>query len=368
MYEKQLKTWAAKSFAIMFAVISFSYGITKYNDARVYVWAQNLDPQQEFLSEQVPDQATTYRNIETGEEVEGIGDNYIRINKTSAPDAQVRVEDIYMERRLRIRIDNLSEKSYQKQAAVFSREETKVDEVSLEYEKNPNTDEYSAVFELTMDRVYVPTIYEDSEYIYIELKLPQEVYDKVIVVDAGHGGNDIGTASQGRQFVEKDINLSVVLELKKILDKDSTYKVYYTRLADEKIYLNPRQNLANEVEADLFLSVHCNGSEYIGASGTEGLYGSSKNRSGGITSKQFARICVEEVSKALNTRVRGVIKKEDIYIIGNSTVPVSLVELGFMSNEGDMKILRQKKYQKAAAKALYTAINRAFEEMDGGQK
>ncbi len=365
MHEKQLKTLATKSFVVMFTVIGFSFCITKYNDSKIYVSAENLNEQlSASLTNEPTEDVKQYTNIETGEIVNEIGDNYIKVSKNSMKDILVKTKDIYMERKLIIMIDNLDEKIYQKQSITFSKEEVNVDKVSLNYEFNQETLKYSAVFELTLDNVYLQTIYEDTQDFYIELKNPHEVYDKVIVVDAGHGGNDIGTASNDKQFVEKDINLSVVLELKKLLDEDNTYKVYYTRLNDRKVYLNPRLNLANEVEADLFLSVHCNGSEYISAKGTEGLYGSSKDQSGNMTSKQFSEICVEEVSKALNTKIRGVIKKEDIYIIGNSKVPVSLVELGFMSNSEDMDILSNKDNRKVAAKALYKAINRAFEEID----
>ncbi len=364
MHEKQLRALATKSFVVMFTVIGFSFCITKYNDSKIYVSAEHLNEQLSAALTNEPVDVKQYTNSSTGEIVNEIGDNYIKVSKNSMNDIQIKIKDNYMERKLIVMIDNLDEKIYDKQAVIFSREEINVDKISLNYKFNEETLKYCAVFEFTLDNVYVQTIYEDTEDFYIELKNPHEVYDKVIVVDAGHGGNDIGTASNNKRFVEKDINLNVVLELKKLLDEDSTYKVYYTRLNDKKVYLKPRLNLANEVDADLFLSVHCNGSEYISAKGTEGLYGSPKDTSGSFTSKQFAEICVEEVSAALKTRVRGVIKKEDIYIIGNSKVPVSLVELGFMSNNEDMEILSNKDNRTVAAMALYRAINRAFEEID----
>ena len=363
MHEKKLKALATKSFATMFTVVMISFCATKYNDSKIYVSAVNLNEQlSASLMNHKIDEENEYVNIETGDIVKEIGDNYIKITKNSIGNSILTTEDLYKDCRLKVKIDNLDEKIYSEQAVTFSNEKLKREKVSLNYEFNPDNMKYSAVFDISLDKVYVQTVYEDMDNFFIELKSPHEVYDKVIVVDAGHGGNDVGTASEDKKYYEKDINLSVVLELKKLLDEDSTYKVYYTRLEDEKVYLNPRVNLVNAVEPDLFLSIHCNGSEYISAKGTEGLYGSTKN-SGKISSKRFANICVEEVSNALHTKVRGVVKKNDIYIIGNAKSTVSLIELGFMSNDDDMEILKDKKYRKLAAEALYKAINRAFEEI-----
>lgn len=352
----------------MFLVIAFSFCLTKYNDSKIYVSAVSAENQDEQSSASLPnnqtEEKTLYTNMETGEELTEIGNRYIKINTNDQEGMLVTTKDLYMEHKIMVMLDNLDEKTYTEQAVSFSSKEFNRNQVSFSYNLNPDTLKFCVTFELLLDNIYVPTIYTTEHAIYIELKKPHELYERVIVVDAGHGGNDIGTASKDKEYVEKDINLKVVLELKKLLDEDSTYKVYYTRLEDKKVYLNPRMNLADDVQADLFLSVHCNGSEYIGAKGTEVLYGSSKNRSGDISSKRFATICMEEVSSALNTNNRGLIKKDDIYIIGNSKVPVALVELGFMSNEEDMTILKDNKNKKNAAKALYNAIHRALEKMD----
>lgn len=362
MHEKKLKALAAKSFVAMFTVIMISFYVTKFNDSKIYVSAEHLNKElSESLQKDSEIKQSEYRNIKTGNIVGEIADNYIMISKYSLDNTTIDVKDLYMNSKLEIRINNLEQKVYSTEALIFSKEDVGMEEMSLEYEVNSETLRYCAIFDVTLDNIYVQTIYEDNEAFYIELKSPHEVYEKIIVIDAGHGGNDIGTASIDNKFYEKDINLGVVLELKELFDKDFTYKVYYTRLTDEKVYLNPRVNLVNKVKPDLFLSIHCNGSEYISAKGTEGLYGCSKEN-GTISSKEFATICVEEVSKALSTKVRSVIEKDDIYIIGNSDVPVCLIELGFMSNNEDMNLLKKSKNRKIAAEALYKAIGRTFEK------
>ena len=77
----------------------------------------------------------------------------------------------------------------------------------------------------------------------------------IVVLDAGHGGKDSGNIGNG--FVEKDIVLDVTLQIGKILEKTPGIKVVYTRKTDVLIDLYRRGPIANEVDADIFVSIHC---------------------------------------------------------------------------------------------------------------
>lgn len=77
----------------------------------------------------------------------------------------------------------------------------------------------------------------------------------VVVLDAGHGGKDSG--NRGNGFYEKDIVLDVTLQVGKILEAHSDIKVVYTRKTDVFIDLYRRGPIANEVDADIFVSIHC---------------------------------------------------------------------------------------------------------------
>ena len=77
----------------------------------------------------------------------------------------------------------------------------------------------------------------------------------IVVLDAGHGGKDSGNIGNG--FVEKDIVLDVTLQIGKILEKAPGIKVVYTRKTDVLIDLYRRGPIANEVDADIFVSIHC---------------------------------------------------------------------------------------------------------------
>lgn len=97
----------------------------------------------------------------------------------------------------------------------------------------------------------------------------------VVVVDAGHGGKDSGAVGNG--YSEKNMTLKIVQSIKSNFDKNSSYKVYYTRLSDWYPSLSYRYKMANEVSADRFLSVHINSSDSSSSKGTETLYKTYKS-------------------------------------------------------------------------------------------
>jgi len=84
---------------------------------------------------------------------------------------------------------------------------------------------------------------------------------------------------------------------------------------------------------------------------------------GDFTSQRLAEICMEELTEELGSRDRGILKGDSIYIIKNSEVPVALVEVGFMTNKEELKLLNSAEYQKKTAEAIYKAIFRALEEL-----
>lgn len=82
------------------------------------------------------------------------------------------------------------------------------------------------------------------------------MFYRIIVIDAGHGGKDSGATGNG--YIEKNMTLKIVQNIKTNFDSDPLYKVYYTRLSDWYPTLTERYDLANTVSADRFLSVHIN--------------------------------------------------------------------------------------------------------------
>lgn len=211
------------------------------------------------------------------------------------------------------------------------------------------------VIDIVLDSVYELDIQKKGHYMYLDFVNPRDIYDYIVVVDAGHGGNAPGATKQG--ITEKDIDLDIVKKLKKKLDdSDKKIGVYYTRLDDTNPSLESRVTLANDLSADLFLSVHNNSTasgRMSGINGTEVMYRVS-DKSG--KSKEFAEVCLNSLLQTLGSQDKGVVAGDDIYIIRTSQVPVALVEVGFMTNQEELDKLNSSEYQEQCAQALYDSI------------
>ncbi len=355
-----------KSMSAMLSVVLFSAVFTRYNNVIIYANENSTVVNEEMAVEQDVDKVleNVYTDVETGDIVTDIHDIHLVIKKPSEESQKVTLEDLYMTRQIRVSISGLEEKTISKSDVSY--EGTESDPllgVAVSYEYDPNTFLYTAVMEIQLDEVYAHHIYEDRHNIYIELKEPHEAYEKIIVVDAGHGGNDVGAYTKNMKYFEKDINLSIQKYLKKMLDKEDI-KVYYTRLTDEKVYLNPRLDLANELEADMFISIHCNSSDYISAQGSEVLYSTISQDNMAIKSDKLASILLDELVQVVELDKRGTVNGDDIYIIGNSKVPVALIEVGFISNKEDLNFLKEKENHKLIAEGIYNGILQAYEELE----
>ncbi len=373
MNEKTLKTLAIKSIIAMLSVVLFSAIFTKYNNEIVFI-IENIkniinneekeDSVVDFESEN-KSVIKTYKNIETKEVVNSIGNTYLKIKKPLEKSFPVELEDFYMERQIRVFISELEDKLIKKDDVIFdgNKGEPLLD-VAISYNYNPETFLYTAVLDIELDNIYVCCMYEDKENIYIDLLEPHEVYEKIIVIDVGHGGNDIGAYTEDMKVFEKDINLEIVLCLKELLDKKEDIKVYYTRLTDEKVYLNPRLNLANDVRADMFISIHCNSSEYKSAKGSEALYSTKHQKKLSIKSDKLAEILLNQLTTTTNMKNRGLINADEIYIIGNAKVPVALIEIGFISSPDELKFLKKKKNQELIAEGIYNGILKVYEQLE----
>jgi N-acetylmuramoyl-L-alanine amidase len=218
------------------------------------------------------------------------------------------------------------------------------------------------IIALALDRVYeLEESYEDGS-LYLDFIDPHEIYDRVIVVDAGHGGRASGASKNNIE--EKNINLAIVMDLKELLEScPENIGVYYTRTDDANPTLDQRVQLANLSDADLFISVHCNAnttSNFSSMNGTEVLY--SESDTSELSSEIFAEICQSNVTEILGSRDLGLVQGDRIYIVRTSEVPVALIEVGYITNRKELENLSSEDYQKLAAQGIYNAIFEAFEK------
>ena len=221
----------------------------------------------------------------------------------------------------------------------------------------------SGVIEITMDAVYEVKTTVTGSYLYVDFLTPQQVYDKVVVIDAGHGGGAPGAIKH--EIMEKDINLAIVLRLKELLDEnDRNIGVYYTRTEDTNPTFEQRAQLGGKTEANLYISVHSNSTtdgQMSKYNGTEVMYDELKEEEG-LSSRHLAQICLEEITGATGSKNNGLTYGNGIYIIRNNEVPAALIEVGFMTNQEELNKLNSPEYQKQAAQGIYNAIMRALDE------
>lgn len=383
MSDTILRNFAVKSVMILFVVVIISIFNTSQTDKLIYAKNNNIVQNYNnipinmsfqvtnmfqgkvFNNNQLDRKSTEYSGlIETISTVkdEILSGDYIKIKKNGLNNqSYVRLDDLYMERSLSIQISGINNHSIKKELISCNQRNLSdriLKSVNIQYNYDNPDKKYSVSVKLGLDNIYSHSLYQDNEYLYIVLKKPKDVYDKVLVVDAGHGGNDAGTYSSDLKYLEKDLNLAIVLELKKLLDQENI-KVYYSRLEDNKLYLKQRVNLANDLDADFFISVHCNSSKNRTAHGAEVLYDQFA-KEGVINSKKLASICLTELVDEIGLRKRDIVDGNSTYIIGHSKVPVALIEVGYMSNNNELSFLVKKENQKLIAKGIYNGIIKAY--------
>jgi len=218
----------------------------------------------------------------------------------------------------------------------------------------------------------------------------------IVVLDAGHGGSDSGNIGNG--YLEKKIALTITLEIGRLLTKDNDVKVIYTREKDEYIELNKRAQIANDADADLFISIHCDAfpsSKAFGA-GTFVLGLHENDRNFKIAQKENSVIFLEDdyeknydgfdpndpesvislllmqeeyldqsilaatsIQKSFVTTLKRKdrsVKQAGFLVLRNTYMPSVLIETGFLTNKNEGAYLNSTKGQSSMAKAISKAI------------
>ncbi len=226
-----------------------------------------------------------------------------------------------------------------------------------------------------------------------------------VVIDPGHGGRDPGAV--GRNSKEKDLTLAISLKLGEYIKENMPdVKVIYTREKDEFVELFRRAQIANENNADLFISIHCNSSRSSTAIGTEtfvmGLHRSEANLE--VARKENASILFEDdymdtydgfdphspeaniifslyqnayldqslsvaslVQDQFRERARRIdrgVKQAGFLVLYQITMPGILVEAGFLSNPREEQYLMSESGQAYIASAIYRAFRDYKEQQD----
>ncbi|OJV66367.1 MAG: hypothetical protein BGO41_02720 [Clostridiales bacterium 38-18] len=171
----------------------------------------------------------------------------------------------------------------------------------------------------------------------------------LIVIDAGHGGKDPGAV--GSKAQEKDLTLRAAKLLESELQKLG-FKTYMIRAVDEYVGLYDRPAIANELDADLFVSIHINAFTNGTASGVEVLYGDESMSS----DKGLASAIQTELVKSLGAVDRGIGYLPRLVVLQESKMTSVLAELGFITNSAEQDKLMSESYLKKAAEAMAKGI------------
>lgn len=186
----------------------------------------------------------------------------------------------------------------------------------------------------------------------------------VWVLDAGHGGNDQGTSM--REMLEKDLTLSIVREISSLLKKNKpSIKIILTRSDDRFLSLEERCNIANNANADLFLSVHINSAPNPLVSGTESFYADLKGSYNAVRNSSIVRtidrsellawLLQKNYGETGRPNDRGARPKK-LYVCQNTNMPAVLTEVGFLSNIQEATYLGSKSGIRQIAIDIYNAL------------
>jgi len=227
---------------------------------------------------------------------------------------------------------------------------------------------------------------------------PRQKDVKTIVIDPGHGGIETG-AKGNYGTLEKDVTLAVAKKLKERIEGELKYRVVMTRDSDVVVALDRRAAVANNNKADVFISIHANGSRRTNARGSETYFlslnatdeearrlayfennsGELENRLGEQDfddlklilwdmaqsiyikqSSQLAEFVQNQLNQFLSTQNRG-IKQAPFKVLAGVACPAILVEIAFITNPEEEKKLQSEDFQTQVAEAIYRGLSGYFD-------
>lgn len=189
--------------------------------------------------------------------------------------------------------------------------------------------------------------------------------DKIVFIDAGHGGRDPGRVGvHGAD--EKDINLAIALCLQSYLEANGT-RVYMSRVTDDGLYteadsnkkradMRRRKELINSSDADLFLSIHQNSFSQTQYHGGQVFY-HGKSPEG----QRLAELIQEQFNTFVDdTNKRQAKSNDNYYVLRETNLPSVIVECGFISNYEEERKLNTELYQQKVAWGIYMGVVEYF--------
>lgn len=268
----------------------------------------------------------------------------------------------------------------------YSQKEQNIDCGTVQKIRLGQGDKYARiVVDLSESTVYTKTTNTAKTELYITYRLKKDYSEKnefVIVLDPGHAAGTVGAYYGG--IAEEEITADVVNRVLKLFEKEKNIKVYSTQ-KDQKIPgLQDIANYANNLNADLFVSVHCNaaadanGKPLESVSGTETYYAirnqemidgdssitlNTDKEYYGITSKQLAEYIQKGILENCDSKDRSVKERGTLAVLRYTNMPACLCELEFMTSTEGLDNLKDDEYRQKCAEGLYEGIMNAIKYM-----
>lgn len=177
-----------------------------------------------------------------------------------------------------------------------------------------------------------------------------------ILLDAGHGGSDSGAVSVDGKTKEKELTLEIT---KKLNDKllENGYDVHMTRETDKAVDLYKRPEIANDLGAEIFLSIHINSSENSEPSGIEVFYAPAlSNKLKEVEQSPLAESLQKSLIKETGAISRGAKAGGRLVVLKNTKNVAALAELGFISNKKELDLMKDEDYQEKLVNGLYNGL------------
>ena len=204
-------------------------------------------------------------------------------------------------------------------------------------------------------KAYIPYWLVNVNFAAVETDphIPQGIEQAKIVIDPGHGGDDPGAVVTFSEKHEADHTLTTALLLKKELE-DLGATVILTRDSDKSVSLENRAQLSNREQANAFISLHFDSGPNPNASGTTGYYFAA-------TSENLAQTVNKYIARNLPVKSQGT-KFQNFLVLRENKQPSILLELGYLNNVEDNKLIESSEYQENIAKSIASALKEYFQQ------
>ncbi|NLK43627.1 MAG: AMIN domain-containing protein [Tissierellia bacterium] len=233
-----------------------------------------------------------------------------------------------------------------------------IDKVDIE--KDDEETKLSIKFMRLIEYTVLSDTVDNEIILSLERKVNLDKNHKTIVIDPGHGGDKPGAISVRKRF-EKDLNLSVSLKLRDKLE-NLGYNVIMTRDTDVDIDLYERARIANDSDADLFVSIHGNSHINSVHKGIQVLYCPAFNSSVKEGDQHpFAKAIMDALLAGTGAIDKGIIQRPNLVVLRETKMPAVLVETGFISNPEEEELLYTEEYQDIIVDSIVKGIENYLE-------